>query len=182
MVSERCKLIVTSMLKALGIKHFKVELGEVHLEKKLPAKEHESLKVGLTKYGLELVNDKKKILVEKIKKVIIEMIHYSDDRPKTNNSEYLSKKLHYDYTYLANVFSEIQGTTIEQFIIAHKIERVKELLAYNELSLTEIAHKMHYSTVSHLSNQFKKVTGVSPTRFKKSEDKKRIALENISAA
>jgi AraC-like DNA-binding protein len=119
------------------------------------------------------------VLIEKIKNVIIEMVHYTDELPKTNFSDYLSEKLHYDYTYLANLFSEVQGTTIEKFIITHKIERVKELIVYDELNLTEIAWNMHYSSVAHLSNQFKKITGLTPSHFKKLKNKRRQAIEDI---
>jgi AraC-like DNA-binding protein len=129
--------------------------------------------------GLELMNDKKALLIEKIKKIIIEMVHYVDELPKTNFSDYLSEKLNYDYTYLANLFSEVQGITIEKFIISHKIERVKELIIYDELNLTEIAWLMHYSSVAHLSNQFKKITGLTPSHFKKLKDKRRNTIEGI---
>jgi AraC-like DNA-binding protein len=137
------------------------------------------LKRQLLKSGLELLDDKKSILIERIKSVIIELIHYSDEIPKVNFSEYLSEKLHYDYTYLANVFSEVKGTTIQQFIIMHKIEKVKELLLYDELNLTEISYKLHYSSVSHLSNQFKKITGLSPSFFKQLKQKRMKNLEDL---
>lgn len=129
--------------------------------------------------GLELLDDKKSILIERIKSVIIEMIHYSDEVPKVNYSDYISQKLDYDYTYLSNVFSEVKGTTIQQFIINHKIEKVKELLLYDELNLTEISYRLHYSSVAHLSNQFKKVTGLSPTFFKTLKSKRVLNLEDI---
>ena len=129
--------------------------------------------------GLELLDDKKSILIERIKSVIIEMIHYSDEVPKVNYSDYISQKLDYDYTYLSNVFSEVKGTTIQQFIINHKIEKVKELLLYDELNLTEISYRLHYSSVAHLSNQFKKVTGLSPTLFKTLKSKRVLNLEDI---
>ena len=179
MVSIRCKMIVRSELESLGINHTGVELGEVELTKELSQSQHDSLKSGLLKYGLELMDDKRSMLIEKIKNVIIEMIHYADELPKTNNSEYISKKVQYDYTYLANLFSEVQGTTIEHYIIAHKIEKVKELLVYDELNLTEIADKLHYSSVAHLSSQFKKVTGLTPSHFKKLKEKRRNTLESL---
>jgi len=128
---------------------------------------------------LELLDDKKSILIEKITNVIIEMIHYQDELPKVNYSDYLAEKLDYDYTYLSNVFSEVKGINIQQFIIHHKIERVKELLLYEDLNLTEISYKLHYSSVSHLSNQFKKVTGLSPSFYKKLRRKRERNLENI---
>jgi AraC-like DNA-binding protein len=126
-----------------------------------------------------LLDDKKSILIEKVKNVIIEMIHYMDEIPKVNYSDYISDKVGYDYTYLANIFSEVKGITIQQFIILHKIEKVKELLIYNELNLTEISYKLHYSSVAHLSNQFKKITGLSPTFYKQLKNKRRENLEDI---
>jgi AraC-like DNA-binding protein len=179
MVSIRCKMIVRSELEALGIEHTVVELGEVELGKDISDKDRDLLKLNLLRSGLELMDDKRSMLIEKIKNVIIEMIHYADDLPKTNNSDYISKKINYDYTYLANLFSEVQGTTIEHYIIAHKIEKVKELLVYDELNLTEIADKLHYSSVAHLSSQFKKVTGLTPSHFKKLKEKRRNTLESL---
>ncbi|TAE52250.1 MAG: AraC family transcriptional regulator, partial [Bacteroidetes bacterium] len=137
------------------------------------------LKQGLLRSGLELMDDKKAILIEKIKTVIIEMVHYADEAPRINFSHYLSEKLGYDYTYLANLFSEVTGTTIEHHVIAHKIERVKELLIYDELSLTQIADALNYSSVAHLSNQFKKVTGLTPSFFRQLKSKRRNALEDV---
>ena len=156
-----------------------VELGEVEIPGALSADQRQDLKIALLKSGLELMEDKKSMLIEKIKNIIVEMIHYSDEPPLLNFSAYLSEKLNYDYNYLSNLFSEVKGTTIEHFIISHKIERAKELLIYNELTLTEIAEKLHYSNVAHLSNQFKKVTGLTPTFFKKMKHKRLIALENL---
>jgi AraC-like DNA-binding protein len=141
--------------------------------------QREQIRTNLLKSGLELMDDKKAVLIEKIKTVIIEMVHYTEELPKSNFSDFLSEKLKYDYTYLANLFSEVQGTTIEKFIIVHKIERVKELIIYDELNLTEIAWKMHYSSVAHLSNQFKKITGLTPSHFKKLKTKRRIAIEDV---
>ena len=134
---------------------------------------------NLLKSGLELLENKKSILIEKIKNVITEMIHYSDEIPKVNYSDYISEKLGYDYTYLANTFSEVKGVTIQQFIIIHKIEKVKELILYGELSLAEIAYKLHYSSPAHLSNQFKKVTGLTPSFYKKMKQKRNRNLENM---
>ena len=139
----------------------------------------ENIRTALKRSGLELMDDKKSVLIEKIKDVVIEMVHYEDELPKMNFSDYLTEKLGYNYTYLANLFSETEGTTIEHFIIIHKIERVKELIIYDELNLTEIAWKLHYSSVSHLSNQFKKITGLTPSFFKSLKDKKRNNLENL---
>jgi YesN/AraC family two-component response regulator len=133
----------------------------------------------MLKSGLELMDDKRTVLIEKIKNVIIDLVYHSDEPLSINFSRYLSEKLDHDYTYLANLFSEVQGITIEKFFIAHKIERVKELLVYNELNLTEIAFKMHYSSVSHLSSQFKKVTGLTPSHFKQLKNKRRTMLEDV---
>ena len=179
MVSLRCKLVVKSILENLNIPYTTVELGEVEIMEDISAEQHDQFQVALLKSGLELMDDKKSILIQKIKNVIIELIHYSDEPLAVNFSDYLSQKLDHNYTYLANLFSEVQGTTIEKFIIAHKIERVKELLVYNELNLTEIAYLMHYSSVAHLSAQFKKVTGLTPTHFKQLRDKRLNMLENL---
>ncbi|UTA66897.1 MULTISPECIES: AraC family transcriptional regulator [Emticicia] len=179
MVSIRCKMLVKAELDKLGLRWRSIDLGEIEIEGNITEEQHKLLKANLLRSGLELMDDKKAILIQKIKNVIIEMVHYDDELPKMKNSEYISEKLHYDYTYLANLFSEATGITIEQFIIIHKIERVKELLIYNELNLTEISYKLNYSSVAHLSNQFKKVTGLTPSFFKSLRDKKRIPIENI---
>ena len=179
MVCIRCKMVVKEELKKLGLHYTTVELGEVEIMEDISIEQHNQFKVALLKSGLELMDDKKSILIQKIKNVIIELIHYSDEPLTINFSDYLSQKLDHNYTYLANLFSEVQGTTIEKFIIAHKIERVKELLVYNELNLTEIAYLMHYSSVAHLSAQFKKVTGLTPTHFKQLRDKRLNMLENL---
>jgi AraC-like DNA-binding protein len=179
MVCLRCKMVVKESLQKLGLHYFIVELGEVELKEDLSTEQYKQFRVALRKAGLELMDDKKSMLIEKIKNAIVDLVHYSDEQLRVNLSDYLSIKLHYDYTYLANLFSTVQGTTIEQFFIAHKIERVKELLVYNELNLTEIAYLMHYSSVAHLSTQFKKVTGLTPSRFKMLRNHKRIRLENV---
>jgi AraC-like DNA-binding protein len=145
----------------------------------ISVKQHDQIRTALLKSGLELMDDKKSVLIQKIKNVIIELVHYSEEPLTINFSEYLSQQLHHDYTYLANLFSEVQGTTIEKFLITHKIERVKELLVYNELNLTEIAYKLHYSSVAHLSAQFKKVTGLTPSHFKQLKNKRRSMLDNM---
>ena len=180
MVSIRCKMIVKSELTKLGLHYIMVDLGEVEVKEDITVEQREQLKIGLSKSGLELMEDKKAILIEKIKSIIVEMVHYSDEPPKTNYSDYISEKLNYDYTYLANLFSEVTGVTIVHYIIAHKIEKVKELLLYDEHNLTEIAYIMNYSSVAHLSNQFKKVTGLTPTFFKQMKIKKRKALYNVA--
>lgn len=179
MVSIRCKMVVKAELEKLGLHYVLVDLGEVEVKENITAEQREQLKIALLKAGLELMDDRKAVLIEKIKGVIIEMVHYSEELPKINFSNFLSEKLGYDYTYLSNLFSESTGITIEHFIIAHKIERVKELLLYNELNLTEISYLLHYSSVAHLSNQFKKVTGLTATFFKKIKQKKRTTLDNV---
>lgn len=179
MVSNRCKMAVKEELRKLDLHFIVVDLGEVEIMETLSTEERNELKTGLLASGLELMDDKKAILIEQIKNVIIEMVHHSDEVIKVNFSNYLSDKLHHDYTYMANLFSEVQGTTIEQFIISHKIERIKELIIYGELNITEIAWKMNYSSVAHLSNQFKKMTGLSPSHFRQLKNKRRSPIEDI---
>jgi AraC-like DNA-binding protein len=179
MVSQRCKMMVKDELKKLGLRYVVVDLGLVEILEDITNQQREVLKTNLQKSGLELLDDKKSILIEKIKNVITEMIHHSDDLPILNYSEFISKKLNYDYTYLSNIFSEVKGITIQQFIIINKIELVKELLLYDELNLTQISYKLHYSSVAHLSNQFKKVTGLSPSFFKQLKQKRNSNLENM---
>lgn len=179
MVSTRCKMEVKEQLKKLGLHYIVVDLGEIEIMENLTMSQRELLKKALLDSGLELMDDKKAVLIEKIKNVIIEMVHHSDEVLKINFSSYLRDKLNHDYTYLSNLFSEVQGTTIEQYIISHKIERIKELIIYGELNVTEIAWKMGYSSVAHLSSQFKKVTGLSPSHFKQMKDKKRSPIEEI---
>ena len=166
MVSIRCKIIVELEFQKAGVKCISIELGRVEIAGTITPEQIQEVGINLLTYGLELLDNKKNILVERIKNVITEIVHHSDIRLKTNFSDYLSKKLNLDYTYLANVFSEVQGTTIEQFMILHKIQLVKQLISYDELSLTEISWKLHYSSVAHLSTQFKKVTGITPSHFK----------------
>ncbi|MBN1926272.1 MAG: helix-turn-helix transcriptional regulator [Prolixibacteraceae bacterium] len=179
MVCNRCKMVVKSELQKLGLHFMHLELGEVDVMEDLSAEQLEILSKGLNKTGLELMNDKKSILVEKIQTTIIELIHYTDEQIKINLSDHLTSKLNYNYTYLANLFSEVKGTTIENFYLTHKIEKVKELLVYDELNLTEIADKLHYSSVAHLSNQFKKMTGLTPTHFKNLKLKRRSTIVNM---
>jgi AraC-like DNA-binding protein len=172
-------MMVKEELKKLGLHYILVDLGMAEILEDVTQEQQETLKANLLKSGLELLDDKKAILIEKIKSAIIEMIHYTDETPTINYSDFLSKKLDYDYTYLSNLFSEVNGITIQQFIIIHKIERVKELLLYDELNLTQISQKLHYSSVAHLSNQFKKVTGLSPTYYKQLKQKRNGNLENM---
>jgi len=176
MVCIRCVMLVKSVLTKLKISYISVDLGLVKLKKDITDIQHKELHVTLLASGLEIIDNKKSILIEKIKNVIIEAVHYTEEPLRLTFSEHLSQKLHHDYTYMANLFSEVQGITIEKFIIAHKIERVKEFLVYNELSLTEIAELMNYSSVSYLSTQFKKVTGLSPSHFKKLKYKRKTLL------
>ena len=171
--------MVKDELEKLGLHHTVVDLGEVEITETLSQPQRQQLALGLKRSGLELMDDKKAILIERIKNVIIESIHYSDEALKINFSNHLSEKLDYDYTYLSNLFSEVESSTIEHFVIKHKIERAKELLIYDELTLTEIAFKLHYSSVAHLSNQFKKITGLTPTFFKDLKHKRLGGLENV---
>ena len=172
-------MLVKDELRKLGLHYVIVDLGMVEILEDISIEQFEELQKNLAISGLELLDDKKSILIERIKNVIIELVHYTDEIPKVNYSHYISEKLHHDYTYLSNVFSEVKGITIQQFIITHKIERVKELLLYDEFSLTQIADMLHYSSVAHLSNQFKKITGLSPTYFKQLKQKRKQNLESI---
>jgi len=172
-------MAVKKVLKKFGLHFIVVDLGEVEIMEALSDEQLKEVKAELLLSGLELMDDKRAILIEKIITVITEMLHYSEEAPKTNYSSYISEKVHHDYIYLSTIFSEVKGISIQQFIILHKIEMVKELLFYGELNLTEISYKLHYSSVSHLSNQFKKITGLSPSAFKLLKDKKRIPLEEI---
>lgn len=165
-------MVVKSELENLGLPYTTIELGEAEITSDITPDQRQKLASALKETGLELMEDKKKILVERIKTSIIELVHFTDDQIKINLSDYLSQKLKHNYTYLANLFSEVKGTTIEKYYLTHKIERVKELLAYDELNLTEIAWKLHYSSVAHLSNQFKKMTGLTPTQFKNLKGKR----------
>jgi AraC-like DNA-binding protein len=179
MVSLRCKMVVKVALEKLGLHYVILDLGTVDLMEDLTEEQRKQLHHTLLKSGLELMDDKKAMLIEKIKNIIIEMVHYTEEVPKVNYSDYISEKLGLDYTHISKIFSEVKGITIEQFIIAHKIERVKELLLYDEFNLTQISYIMNYSSVAHLSKQFKKVTGLTPSFFKQLKDKKRISLENV---
>ncbi len=172
-------MVVKEELSKLGLRSTVVELGEADILGDITPQQRHQLQAALLRAGLELMDDKKSMLIQKIKSVVIELVHYTDEPLRVKFSEYLSQKLNYDYTYLANVFSEVQGTTIEKFIISHKIERVKELLVYGQLNLSEIAYLMHYSSVSHLSAQFKKVTGLTPSHFKQIKNKRRNMLDEL---
>lgn len=179
MVSLRCKLIVKEILDNLKIDYTTIELGMVECKNRLDADTVAYFDQAIRVYGLEVLEDSKAILVDRIKSLIIELVHYTDEIPNVKYSVFISEHLGYNYTYLASLFSEVKGVTIEQFIISHKIERVKELIIYNELSLTEISYLLNYSSVAHLSKQFTKVTGLTPTFFKQLKVKKRTNLEDI---
>jgi AraC-like DNA-binding protein len=179
MVCIRCQMVVKAELQKLGLNFVDVKIGEANIIGDLSDEQLVQLDKALREAGLEIMDDKKSILVERIKAAIIELVHYSEEQIKMNLSDYLSEKVDYDYTYLANLFSEVKGTTIEKFYLAHKIEKVKEMLVYDELSLTEISYRMHYSSVAHLSNQFKKITGLTPTHFKMLKNKRRNTLEDL---
>jgi len=167
MVSNRCKMIVRSELEELGLHFIMGQLGEIEISEQISAELYNLLNSNLKKSGLEMLDDRKSVLTEKIKHIIVDLVYFSDMPPKLNLSDYISERIHYDYTYVANLFSDHQGITIEHFYLQHKIERVKELLIYDELRLTEIADKLHYSSIAHLSNQFKKMTGLTPSNYKR---------------
>ena len=172
-------MVVKSELENLGLPYNTIDLGEADLAVDISTDQRQKLAAALKETGLELMEDKKSILVERIKTSIIELVHFTDDQIKVNLSDHLSQKLNHNYTYLANLFSEVKGTTIEKYYLTHKIERVKELLAYDEFNLTEIAWKLHYSSVAHLSNQFRKMTGLTPTQFKNLRGRRSASPENM---
>ncbi len=179
MVSNCCKLMVKEEFKKLKIKISNIELGELEIQQKITIKQFDKIRAALLKNGHEVMEDKKAIQIEKVKVAIIDLIHYTDELPEVNYSEYLGNKLECDYNNLSSLFSEVTGTTLQQFIIINKIERAKELIIYNELSMKEIAFKLHYSSVPHFSNQFKKITGLSPKYFKALKKRKRVVLEHL---
>ncbi len=179
MVSNRCKIAVKEELKKLGLHYIVVDLGEIEIMESLSDIQREQLKTALLNAGFELMDSSRAILIEKIINVIIQMVHHEEEMIKINFSEFLSKKLNHDYNYMSNIFSEVKGITIQQFIIIHKVEKIKELLLYDQLNLTEISYKLNYSSVSHLSNQFRKITGLSPSQFKNMKDRKRSPIEEI---
>ena len=179
MVCNRCIMVVKSELEKSGLHPVTVNLGEVELKEEISPAQKEELSKNFLDLGFELIDDRKTRLIENIKTSILERVHYSEEPLKITFSEYLSEKFHQDYSSLSKLFSEIQGMTIEQYVITQKIEKVKELLVYDELSLSEIALQLNYSSVSHLSKQFKKVTGLTPTHFKKVKENKRIPLDKL---
>ena len=179
MISQRSKSRVMAVIQNMGLHPILIEIGEVEIEEKLSIKKYDTLKEELLREDFELIIDKATILVEKIRSLVIEMIHYSDEVPNINFSDYISQRLQVNYTYLSKFFSRITSITIEHFIIAHRIEKVKQLLLYNELTLSQIAWKLHYSSTAHLSAQFKKVTGSTPSDFRKSEHKHLIPVTEL---
>ncbi len=179
MACESCKLVVKEALKELDIIPVKVDLGEIETKEDMTDDEKLKLNSKIKKAGLELLEKKQGVLIEKIRKVMIEYVYKSDEKPNVKFSVLLSEKLNHSYTYLANFFSEVEATTIEQYIIALKIERIKELIIFGEHTFSEIAYKLHYSSIAHLSSQFKKVTGLTPSHFKALKEKRRITIQNI---
>ncbi len=179
MVSIRCISAVSAILKECKIQPHNTQLGEIEIPDDVSTEQMKLLDQKLKQAGFELMEDKKAQMIEKTIGVIIDMIHNQEDGPKVNYSDYISEKLHFDYTYISNVFSHIKGITIQQFIIIHKIERIKELIIYNELSISEIAWKLNYSSAAHLSNQFKKITGLTPSSFKALKIRLRKPLEEV---
>lgn len=174
-----CKVVVKEALEEMKIELIKIEMGEVEIKRELTEAEKQKLNVMIKKVGLEILENKQGAIIEKIRKVVVDYVYHTEEKIITNFSDYLSKKLNYNYTYLANLFSEIEVSTIEQYVIAMKIERIKELIMFEDMTLTEISYKLHYSSVAHLSAQFKKVTGLTPTHFKQLKKKRRIAIQNL---
>ena len=179
MVCNRCIMVVRNELERHGYRVVNVKLGEATLDNEITAVDKKHIGDILMSYGFELIDDKKSRIIEKVKNTIIDLVHLHDNKTQTNLSDVLSDALHLDYKYLSNIFSEVEGTTIEKYFIAQKIEKVKELLVYDELSLSEIALRLNYSSVAYLSNQFKKVTGLTPSHFKQVGENKRKPLDEV---
>ena len=179
MVCNRCKMVVKSLLEKLDYKPLSVELGEAEIAKDLNPDDKARMTAILQEYGFDLIDDKKSRLIERIKNLIIELVHEKDGELKTSLSDYLASQLLHDYHYLSNLFSEVEGTTIEKFFINQKIEKVKELLVYDELTLSEIAYRLNYSSVAYLSSQFKRVTGLTPSHFKNIKSLRRKPLDEV---
>ncbi len=179
MVCNRCKTAVKEVLEENGIEPVSVDLGEVEINQEPTGETLSKISDELKHLGFEVIDDKKSRIIEKIKNIIVKLVHYSEEDKPFNLSTYISSELHYEYNYLSTLFSEVEGTTIEKYFIAQKIERVKELIVYNELTLSEIAYKMGYSSVAHLSSQFKKVTGFTPTHFRNIKENKRKSLDEV---
>lgn len=179
MVCSRCKMVVKAQLESKGLRPLSVNLGEVEIEGELSKDQLLALNKSLKTLGFELIDDRKSQTIEKIKTSIVALVHHSDHHLKTNLSEFITSQVHQDYNYLSNLFSEVEGTTIEKYLIAQRIERVKELIVYDELSLSEIADQLGYSSVAYLSNQFKKVTGFTPSYYKSLKEYKRKNIEDL---
>lgn len=179
MVCSRCKMVVKSELEKLGLHPVSVDLGEVDIAGELQGYQRQDIHAALQKFGFALLDDKKSVLIERVKNLIVDLVQNKNNHLKTNLSDYLSRELNHDYTYITNLFTQVEGTTIEQYFIAQKVERVKELLVYDELTLSEISYQLNYSSVSHLSKQFKKVTGLTPSHYKLLKEKKRNPLEEL---
>lgn len=179
MACESCKILVKDALDEMGISPVKVELGEIETKEDLSEKEKKILNSKIKKAGLELIEKKQGVLIEKIRKVIIDYVFDSDRKSNLKFSTLLSKELNHSYAYLANFFSEIEAITIEQYIIALKVERIKELLVFGDQTISEIAYQLNYSSVAHLSSQFKKATGLTPTHFKKLKEKRRSTIQKL---
>ncbi|MEJ8819089.1 helix-turn-helix domain-containing protein [Lacibacter sp. H407] len=179
MACESCKVVVTQALEELEIETYKVELGEIQTKHDVSDEDKERLSKKIKIAGLELLDKKNGVLIEKIRTVMIDYVYNSDEKPVKNFSTILSEKLNHSYGYLANFFSEVEATTIEQYLISLKIERIKELILFDEATLSEIAYKLHYSSVAHLSTQFKKATGLTPTHFKQLKEKRRMTIQNF---
>lgn len=182
MVCNRCKMVVTAELEKMGYHPTEVELGEVVLERDISDTEKAKINDHLQAFGFEVIDDRRSQLIEKIKTLIVALVHERSNELNTNLSDYLSNALHHDYSYLTNLFSEVEGSTNEKYYIAQRIERVKELLVYDELTLSEIAYQLNYSSVAHLSNQFKKVTGLTPSHFKQIRADRRKPLDEVGTS
>lgn len=179
MVCNRCKMVVKDELVKLGLHPKSVELGQIEISKEINSQQKNQLNTVLQSFGFELIDDRKSQLIEKIKSYIVELVHYSEDQLSVKFSAYISKKLNHDYSYLSTLFSEVEGITIEKYLINQRIEKVKEMITYDQLSLSEIAYQLGYSSVAHLSSQFKKVTGLTPSHFKQVGENKRKPLDKV---
>lgn len=179
MVCNRCILVISQILKKLNYTPLNIELGKVIVREPLESGDRDAIRQAIEECGFELIDDKRQHLIEKIRTAIIELVHYEDNLSKLKLSGYLKEKCHHDYSFLSKLFSEINGISIEKYYIAQKVERVKELLAYDELSISEIASRLQYSSVAHLSSQFRTMTGMSPSEFKRLKNHNRKPLDQI---
>lgn len=179
MVCNRCIMVVQNTFESQGYPPKRIILGEVETAKQVPPDDLEQIRKTLVGFGFEMMDDTVSVLIEKIKTLVIEMVHYNGEPIKVNYSVYIESKLQKDYHYLSNLFSDVTGVTIEKYIISQKIERVKELLVYDEMTLSEIANELGYSSVAYLSQQFKKVTGLTPGHFKQIKENKRKPLDKV---